>query len=116
MRALSGCLDAGWSAGSTPDSMATSIACGEVMKLMYAAATSAFFDFDVIAHGRLSPPIVADEPPAITGGGSMKPTFPVIFASRSAANQVPPMRNTPWPLAKLIGESSYLTLLASLVR
>jgi hypothetical protein len=76
-----------------------------VMKLRYVAAASALSDFELIAHGRPSPPSVASGLPA--GGGSRKkPTFLPSAFFRSAVSQLPLIRKTPVPLPKACHDGS----------
>jgi hypothetical protein len=66
---------------------------------MYVAAASAFFDFELMAHGSPSPPSVDSDLPA--GGGSRKkPTSLPSAFFRSAVTQLPAIRKTPVPLPK----------------
>ena len=58
---------------------------------MYAAATSGFFDADVIAYGRLSPPSATGASGSLPGS-SMKPTLSPISLVRSAVSHVPAIR------------------------
>ena len=68
------------------------------MKSMYAAATSAFFDFAVIAHGRLSPPSATGSLPASRPGIRKKPSLSPSALNASLVIQVPAIVNGPLPL------------------
>src|SRR3954449_12302289 len=76
----------------------TSAAWALVMKSMYAAATSAFFDFEVIAHGRLSPPSDTGWAPASRGGIRKKPSLSPSALTASFVIHVPAIVNGPLPL------------------
>src|SRR4051812_4226014 len=76
----------------------TFAACALVMKSMYAAATSAFFDFEVIDHGRLSPPSDTGCAPASRRGMRKNPSLSPIALTASAVIQVPAIVNGPLPL------------------
>src|SRR5580765_2385310 len=71
-----------------------------VMKFRYVAAASAFCDFELIAHGRPSPPSVANGLP-FAGGRRKKPTFlPRAFLKRAVC-QLPVITKTPSLLPNL---------------
>src|SRR5215210_1485864 len=87
-----------WIAGRLSVSTCTSAAFAFVMKSMYAAATSAFLDFAVIPHGRLSPPSDTGGVPPSRLGIRKKPSLSPRAVSASDVIHVPAIVNGPLPL------------------